>query len=61
VNRNLQWSLCLLPLFDISDKMQCEEGRKRRWEFCFMQKLLTVEKDKDSHYSVITKNSYCKL
>ena len=26
-----------------------------------MQKLLTVQKDKESHYSVITRNSYCKL
>jgi hypothetical protein len=26
-----------------------------------MQKLLTVEKVKENHYSVITRNSYCKL
>jgi hypothetical protein len=26
-----------------------------------MEKLLTLEKDKESHYSVITRNSYCKL
>jgi hypothetical protein len=45
----------------MSDEMQCEEGRKRKWELCFMQKLPTVEKDKESHYSVITRNSYCKL
>ena len=51
----------VLPLFEMSDEMQCEEEQKRRWEFCFMQKLLTVEKDKESHYCVITRNSYCKL
>jgi hypothetical protein len=45
----------------MSDEMQCEEGRGKRWEVCFMQKLLRVEKDKESHYSVITKNSYCKF
>jgi hypothetical protein len=45
----------------MSDEMQCEEWPRRRWEFCFMQKLLTVEKDKESLYSVITRNSYCKL
>jgi hypothetical protein len=45
----------------MSDEMQCEEWRRRRWEFCFMQKLLTVEKDRESQYSVITRNSYCKL
>jgi hypothetical protein len=45
----------------MSDEMESEEGRGKRWEVCFMQKLVTVEKDKESHYSVITRNSYCKL
>jgi hypothetical protein len=45
----------------MNDEMQCEEGRGKRWEVCFMQKLLRVKKDKENHYSVTTRNSYCKL
>jgi hypothetical protein len=41
--------------------MKCEEGRGKRWEVCCMQKLLRLEKDKESHYSVIRKNNYCKF
>jgi hypothetical protein len=45
----------------MGDEMQCEEGRRRSWKVCFMEKLLTLETDKESHYSVITRDSYCKI
>jgi hypothetical protein len=45
----------------MSDEMQSVEGRRRSWEVCFMEKLLTLETDKVSHYSIMTRDTYCKL
>ena len=45
----------------MGDEMQCEEGRRRSWKVCVMEKLLTLQKDKERHYSVITRNTCCKL
>jgi hypothetical protein len=39
--------------------MECEEGQRRSWKVCFMEKLLTL--DKDSHYNIMTGDIYCKL
>jgi hypothetical protein len=30
-------------------------------EICFMEELLTLEKDKQSHYNATTRDCYCKL
>ena len=41
--------------------MQSEEGQRKSWKVCFMDKLLTLETDKESHYNIMTRDTYCKL
>jgi hypothetical protein len=45
----------------MNDEMQYEEGRRRSWKVCFMEKLLTLQKDKESHYNIMTRDTYCNL
>jgi hypothetical protein len=45
----------------MSDEMQSEEGRRKSWKVCFMDKLLTLETDKESHYNIMARDTYCKL
>jgi hypothetical protein len=45
----------------VSDEPQCEEDRGRRWTVYFMEKLLDSEKDKESQYNLMKRDTYNQL